>query len=76
MKYSRQVQGALNKLDRNLLALNRLIKQGKQAEAIQFMEHGALKEAYSELENIIILSQTGNLGDNLGAQGTPQTRTL
>ena len=76
MKYSRQVQGALNKLDSRLLSLNRLIKSGKQAEAIQFMEQGPLKEAYEELQDIVNVSRSGNLGENLGARGTTQTGTL
>ena len=42
MKYARQVQGALERLDQALLGLNRLIKQGKQKEAIEFMENGPL----------------------------------
>ena len=37
MKYARQVQGALERLDQALLALNKMIRQGKQREAIEFM---------------------------------------
>ena len=66
MKYARQVQGALDRLDQNLLGLNRLVKEGKQQEAIEFMENGPLKEAYEELQNIITLSQV----NPLGASGT------
>ena len=76
MKYARQIQGALNTLDSRLLALNRLVKEGKQNEAIQFMEHGPLKEAFDELQNIVNISQTGTVGDNLGSRGVPNTRPL
>ena len=76
MKYALQVQGALDRLDQKLLALNRLIKSGKQTEAIQFMEQGPLKDSFENLQNIFNLSQTGNIGDNLGARGTSQTGTL
>ena len=38
----------------------------------EFMEEGDLKERYEELQNMITISQTGNLG----AMGTTQTGTL
>ena len=76
MKYARQLQAAINNLDHKLLALNRLIKKGQQAEAIEFMENGALKDAYEELQNIFNLAQTGSQGENIGARGTTQTGTF
>ena len=76
MRYARQVQGAINDLDQKLLALNRIIKRGQIAEAIQFMEQGPLKDSFENLQNIFNLSQTGNIGDNLGARGTSQTGTF
>ena len=72
MAYERQQQIALERLDQALLALNKLIKAGKQQEAIEFMENGPLKDVYDELQNIITISQTGTLG----ARGTSQTGTL
>ena len=76
MKYGQQVQGALNRLDQTLLALNRLVKEGKQTEAIQFMEQGALKDAFEDLQNIITLSG-GPGSSGLGASGTiPSTGTF
>ena len=76
MKYSRQVQGALNRLDQSLLALNRLVKEGKQTEAIQFMEQGALKDAFEDLQNIItVAGGPGNTAD-MGARGTNQAGTF
>ena len=75
MKYALQVQGALNRLDRTLLALNRLVKEGKQTEAILFMEQGPLKDAFEELQNMITLAGgPGNSG--LGGSGTAQTGTF
>ena len=73
MKYARQVQGALERLDQALLGLNRLIKQGKQKEAIEFMENGPLKDTYEDLQNIITVA--GGPG-SIGAGGTSQTGTF
>ena len=76
MKYARQVQSALNRLDQTLLALNRLIKENKTTEAIQLMEQGALKDAFEDLQNIITVSGgPGNTAD-MGARGTTQTGTF
>ena len=76
MKYARQVQSALNRLDQTLLALNRLIKENKTTEAIQLMEQGALKDAFEDLQNIITVSGgPGNTAD-MGARGTAQTGTF
>ncbi len=75
MKYARQVQTALDRLDQTLLALNRLIKKGNQQEAIRFMEEGPLKDAYENLQNIItVAGGPGNTG--LGARGVQNTRPL
>ena len=74
MKYSRQVQGALERLDQTLLALNRLIKQNRQEDAIRFMEEGPLKDAYDDLQSII---RTAGLDDtNLGARGASNISTF
>jgi hypothetical protein len=72
MAYEKQQQIALERLDRALLALNKLIKTGKQKEAIEFMDNGPLKDVYEELQNIITISQTSGLG----ARGTSQTGTF
>ena len=70
MKYTQQLQTALDRLDQSLARLRDLIKRGEQANAIDFMEKGELKDRYEELQNIITISQTGGLG----ARGTaPQT---
>ena len=72
MKYARQIQGRLEDLNRSLLQLNKLIKADKKREAIEFMDNGALKNAYEDLENIINLSSTGNYG----ARGVQNTGTF
>ena len=72
MKYARQVQGALDRLDQSLARLHTMIKRGENEAAIRFMEEGDLKERSDELLNMITISQTGNLG----AMGPTQTGTL
>tara|TARA_B100000524_G_scaffold313719_1_gene191153 strand:+ start:483 stop:701 length:219 start_codon:yes stop_codon:yes gene_type:complete len=69
MQYGKQTQAALDRLDQSLARLLTLIKRGEQQEAIRYMTEGELKERYEELQNMITISQTGNLG----AMGTSQT---
>ena len=75
MKYTRQVQANLERLDQTLLALNRLVKEGKQTEAILFMEQGPLKDAFDDLQNIITVAG-GPGSSGLGGSGTAQTGTF
>ena len=72
MKYSRQIQGALDGLDQSLAKLYTLIKRGDQKAALQFMQEGELKEKYVELQNIITIAQSGNYG----ARNVQNTGTL
>ena len=72
MKYAQQQQNALNRLDQALAQLRTLIKRGENKAAIDYMQEGQLKECYEELQNIINLSST----ENLGARGTSQTGAL
>ena len=72
MAYARQTQDALDRLDTSLRTLRDLIKRGENQAAIQYMESGDLKERFGELQNMIILSQT----NNLGASGVPSVGTL
>ena len=72
MKYTRQVQDHLDRLDQSLARLRTIIKNGQIEEALQFMEQGELKERFEELQSMIIMSQT----NPLGARGTAQTGTL
>ena len=72
MKYERQTQIALDRLDQSLARLRNLIKRGENQEALRFMEEGELKEKFGDLQSIIKLSYT----NQLGASGIPNTRTL
>ena len=72
MKYAKQTQNALDKLDQSLAQLRVLIKRGQNQEAIRFMEEGELKERFGELQNMITISQVGNIG----ARGTQGSRPL
>ena len=72
MRYAEQAQRALDRLDQSLAKLRGLIKRGDQKSALTFMEEGELKERFEELQNMITLSST----NNLGAMGTNQTGRL
>ena len=72
MKYARQTQQALDRLDQSLARLRDMIKRGENEIAIRYMEEGELKDRYEELQNMITISQTGNVG----ARGTSQTGAL
>ena len=72
MQYARQTQEALDRLDQSLAQLRNMIKRGDNAGALRFMERGELKERFGELQNMITISSTGNLG----ARGTTQTGTF
>ena len=72
MQYARQTQGALDRLDQSLARLRNLVKRGQIQDALRFMEEGELKDRFEELQNIITISSTGNLG----ARGTSQTGTF
>ena len=72
MKYARQAQTALDKLDIALAKLRTKVKNGQITEALQFMEQGELKDRFEELQNIITISDVYNLG----ARGTAQTGAL
>ena len=71
-KYEQQLNTAMVRLDESLTRLRDLIKNGKNQEAIQWMERGDLKDKYEELQNIITISSTGTLG----ARGTGNVGTL
>jgi hypothetical protein len=72
MQYARQVQNAMERLDQSLSRLYQIIKRGDQKQALDFMDKGELKERYEELQNMISISQTGNLG----ARGVQNIRPL
>ena len=62
MKYARQTQEHLDRFDQSLRVLRDMIKRGDNQAAIRYMEEGELKERFGDLQNIITLSSTGNLG--------------
>ena len=72
MKYEKQVNGALEILDISFNKLYLLIKNGKQQEALEFMENGELKEKFEDLKSMITLSYV----NPLGARGTQNIGTL
>ena len=72
MKYVKQTQEALDRLDQSLARLRNLIKTGQNEAALRFMEEGDLKEKFEELQNIITISSTGNTG----ARGVQNTGTF
>ena len=72
MAYERQVQIAMERLDQSLAKLYTLVKRGDQKAALTFMKEGELKERYEELQNIIKISGT----NQLGARGVNNIRSL
>ena len=52
MAYKKQLQTALDRLDQGLARVHSMVKRGKNADAMHFMDN-ALKELYEELQNII-----------------------
>ena len=71
MQYARQTQEALDRLDQSLARLRNLVKRGQTQDALKFMEEGELKERFEELQNMITISSTGNMG----ARGVQNTGT-
>ena len=49
MKYARQVQDHLDRLDQSLARLHTMIKRGENAAASRFMLEGELKDRFEEL---------------------------
>ena len=62
MKYARQTQDSLDRLDISLRRLRDLIKRGETRNALQYMEEGELKERFEELRSLILASNTSNIG--------------
>ena len=72
MQYAQQTQAALDRLDQSLARLRNIVKRGQVNEALQFMEECELKERFEELQNMITISSTGNMG----ARGVQNTGTF
>ena len=51
-RYQQQLNIALERLDQGLARVHSMVKRGKNADAIYFMENN-LKGLYEELQNII-----------------------
>ena len=51
-RYKQQLQIALDRFDQGLARVHSLVKRGKNADALHFMEND-LKRLYEELDNII-----------------------
>jgi len=51
-RYQQQLNIALERLDQGLARVHSMVKRGKNADAIYFMEND-LKEFYGELQNLI-----------------------
>ena len=51
-RYKQQMNNALERVDQGLARVHSMIKRGKNADAIYFMEND-LKELYENLQNII-----------------------
>ena len=72
MQYAQQAQIALDRLDQSLAKLRNLVKRGNTKDALRFMEEGELKERFEELQYMITISSTGNMG----ARGVQNTGTF
>ena len=65
-RYQKQLNIALERFDQGLARVHSMVKRGKNADAIYFMEND-LKELYMELQNLINIepgspnSRIGNL---------------
>jgi hypothetical protein len=73
MKYARQTQEHLERLDQALSGLYVQIKRGDNAAALASLEDGEIKENFENLRDIILLSSTNPA---LGASGVPNTGNL
>ena len=65
-RYQQQMNIALERIDQGLARVHSMVKRGKNADAIHFMEND-LKELYENLQNLINIepgldgSRIGNL---------------
>ena len=63
-RYQQQMNIALERLDQGLARVHSIIKRGKNADAIYYMEND-LKDLYGELQNIINI-EPGDSGNKIG----------
>jgi hypothetical protein len=58
-RYKQQLNVAMERFDQGLARVHSMVKRGKNAEAIHYMEND-LKELYEELSNIINIEPENN----------------
>lgn len=63
-RFQQQMNTAMERFDQGLARVHSMVKRGKNAEAIHFMEND-LKELYEELQNIINI-EPGRDGSKIG----------
>ena len=63
-RYQQQLNIALERIDQGLARVHSMIKRGKNADAIYYMEND-LKDLYGELQNIINI-EPGDSGNKIG----------
>ncbi len=63
-RYKKQINIAMERLDQGLARVHSMVKRGKNADVIHFMEND-LKELYEELQNIINV-EPDNDGSKIG----------
>ena len=63
-RYQQQLNIALERIDQGLARVHSMVKRGKNADAIYFMEND-LKELYGELQNLINI-EPGSPNTRLG----------
>ena len=68
MAYKRQLQTALDRFDQGLARVHGMVKRGKNADAIYFMEND-LKELYENLQNLINIEPSGGDPSRIGFLG-------
>ena len=72
MRYAKQIELAVDKVDQALFTLRDMIKRGQNQEALRYMEEGDLKERFGDLQSIITISSV----NPLGARGTQNTGNI
>ena len=67
-RYREQMNIALERIDQGLARVHSMIKRGKNAEAIHFMEND-LRELYEELQNLINIEPSSGDQSRVGFLG-------
>ena len=58
-RYKKQINVAMERLDQGLARVHSMVKRGKNADAIYFMEND-LKELFENLQNLINIEPSSN----------------